>query len=45
MVAIDAMGCQTKIAKAIRDQAADYLLALKDKMKYGAGLWSGSSRH
>lgn len=24
------MGCQTKIAEAIRDQGADYLLALKD---------------
>ena len=30
LVTIDAMGCQTKIAEAIRDQGADYLLALKD---------------
>jgi len=30
LVTIDAMGCQTKIAKAIRDKGADYLLALKD---------------
>ena len=27
---IDAMGCQTKIAQAILDQQADYLLAVKD---------------
>ena len=30
LVTIDAMGCQTKIAKAIRHKGADYLLALKD---------------
>jgi predicted transposase YbfD/YdcC len=30
LVTIDAMGCQTRIAKAIRDRGADYLLALKD---------------
>jgi predicted transposase YbfD/YdcC len=30
LVAIDAMGCQTDIAKAIRDKGADYLLCLKD---------------
>jgi len=29
LVTIDAMGCQTKIAKAIRSKGADYLLALK----------------
>ena len=29
LVTIDAMGCQTKIAKAIRKNGADYLLALK----------------
>ena len=30
LVTIDAMGCQTEIAKAIRAKGADYLLALKD---------------
>ena len=30
LVTIDAMGCQTAIAKTIRDKGADYLLALKD---------------
>lgn len=30
LVTIDAMGCQTKIAEAIRDRGADYLLALRD---------------
>ena len=30
LVTIDAIGCQTKIAEAIRDRGADYLLALKD---------------
>lgn len=30
LVTIDAMGCQTRIATAIRDKGADYLLALKD---------------
>lgn len=30
LVTIDAMGCQTKIAEAIRAKGADYLLALKD---------------
>ena len=29
VVTIDAMGCQTTIARAIRDQGADYLLELK----------------
>ena len=29
IVTIDAMGCQTEIAQAIRDQGADYVLALK----------------
>jgi predicted transposase YbfD/YdcC len=30
LVTIDAIGCQTKIAEAIRARGADYLLALKD---------------
>jgi predicted transposase YbfD/YdcC len=30
IVTIDAMGCQTEIAKAIRAQEADYVLAVKD---------------
>lgn len=30
LVTIDAMGCQTEIAKAIRAKGADYLLSLKD---------------
>jgi predicted transposase YbfD/YdcC len=30
IVTIDAMGCQTEIAKAIRAQDADYVLAVKD---------------
>ncbi|MBT7070123.1 MAG: ISAs1 family transposase [Anaerolineae bacterium] len=30
IVTIDAMGCQTKIASAIVDKGADYVLALKD---------------
>ena len=30
LVTIDAMGCQKKIAKKIREKDADYLLALKD---------------
>ena len=30
VVSIDAMGCQKEIAKAIVDQGADYVLALKD---------------
>lgn len=29
LVTIDAMACQTKIAKAIVEQGADYLLAVK----------------
>ncbi|MGH8297453.1 MAG: ISAs1 family transposase, partial [Steroidobacteraceae bacterium] len=33
LVTIDAMGCQTKIAQAIRDRGADYLLALKDNQR------------
>lgn len=30
LVTIDAMGCQTEIAKVIRDEKADYLLQVKD---------------
>ena len=30
IVTIDAMGCQKEIAKAVTDQEADYVLALKD---------------
>lgn len=30
LVTIDAMGCQTRIAQAILDKGADYLLAVKD---------------
>ena len=30
LVTIDAMGCQTKIAQAVLDRGADYLLAVKD---------------
>src|SRR5687768_5843353 len=30
LVTIDAMGCQTEIAKAIRAKGADYLLSIKD---------------
>lgn len=30
VVTIDAMGCQTKIAQAIRDEKADYILRVKD---------------
>ncbi len=30
VVTIDAMGCQAKIARAIRDAGADYVLAVKD---------------
>ena len=30
IVTIDAMGCQTKIAQAIRDEKADYVLRVKD---------------
>lgn len=30
LVTIDAMGCQTAIAEAIRDREADYVLAVKD---------------
>lgn len=33
LVTIDAMGCQTKIAQAIIDRGADYLLALKDNQR------------
>lgn len=33
LVSIDAMGCQTKIAQAILDAGADYLLALKDNQR------------
>jgi predicted transposase YbfD/YdcC len=30
LVTIDAIGCQTEIAEAVRERGADYLLALKD---------------
>ena len=33
IVTIDAMGCQTDIAKKIRDRKADYVLALKDNQR------------
>lgn len=33
LVTIDAMGCQTKIAQAVLDRGADYLLALKDNQR------------
>lgn len=33
VVSIDAMGCQTKIAEAIRDKKADYFLALKENQQ------------
>lgn len=33
LVTIDAMGCQTKIAQAIREEQADYLLQVKDNQK------------
>lgn len=33
VVSIDAMGCQTKIAEAIREKEADYFLALKENQK------------
>ena len=33
LVTIDAMGCQTKIAQAIVDRGADYLLALKENQR------------
>lgn len=33
VITIDAMGCQTKIAKQIRQQKADYVLALKENQK------------
>ena len=33
IVSIDAMGCQTKIARQIRNQGADYVLALKANQK------------
>ncbi len=33
LVTIDAMGCQTKIAQAVIDRGADYLLALKDNQR------------
>jgi predicted transposase YbfD/YdcC len=37
LVTIDAMGCQTEIASAIRGKGADYLLALKDNWPALAG--------
>src|SRR6185312_12917582 len=33
IVTIDAMGCQTKIAKQIQSQGADYVLSLKENQK------------
>jgi predicted transposase YbfD/YdcC len=33
-VTIDAMGCQKKIAQAIRDQGADYFLRVKDNQEH-----------
>lgn len=33
LVTIDAMGCQTSIARAIREREADYLLAVKNNQK------------
>lgn len=37
LVTIDAMGCQTRIARTILDRGADYLLALKDNQPSLAG--------
>lgn len=34
LVTIDAMGCQTEIARQIVEQEGDYLLAVKDNQKY-----------
>jgi predicted transposase YbfD/YdcC len=34
IVTIDAMGCQTEIAAKIRDQGADYVLAVKDNQAH-----------
>lgn len=34
VVTIDAMGCQTEIARQIRDRKADYLLRVKDNQSY-----------
>ena len=45
-VTIDAMGCQTAIAKQIIDQDADYVLALKDNqwtLASAAGILLGTS--
>lgn len=41
LVTIDAMGCQTKIAQAIVDAGADYVLAVKDNQRtlYQAIRW------
>ncbi|MEQ9027523.1 MAG: ISAs1 family transposase [Aggregatilineales bacterium] len=42
LVTIDAMGCQTEIAKVIRDEKADYLLQVKDnqaKLKQDLDDW------
>src|SRR5207245_4198238 len=33
IVTIDAMGCQTEIAAAIRDKGADYILCVKDNQE------------
>jgi hypothetical protein len=38
IVTIDAIGCQTAIAAAIREQGADYVLALKENQE---GLFGG----
>jgi predicted transposase YbfD/YdcC len=52
VVTIDAMGCQTDIAKKIREKKADYILAVKDNQptlhedirEYFEGLESGEIR-
>lgn len=50
LVTIDAMGCQTAIAQAIRDEKADYLLCVKDnqaKLKQDIEDWfvHGDQQH
>ena len=42
LATIDAMGCQTDIAKAITAKGADYLLALKDNQASLAGEVEGT---
>lgn len=37
IVTIDAMGCQKEIARQVREQGADYVLAVKDNQKNLAG--------